>query len=77
MAFADDLHPVCFNCNAHLRRIDRKECATVFPAEHATGFNRLPAPGIKAKDAVGLRDRIPALDIGKLSPIGVPRTYRR
>ena len=64
MAFADDLHPVCFNCNTHLRRIDSEECATVLPAEHTAGFNRLPAPGIKAEDAVGLRDRISALDIG-------------
>src|SRR5262245_49178010 len=56
--------------NPYPRSIDSKEGAAIFPGEDTTGFDRLPAPTIKTKDAVGFRDRVPALDIGEFAPIG-------
>jgi hypothetical protein len=64
------------DCAAGLHRnpypgdVDRKEGAAIFPGEDTTGFNRFPAPSIKAKDAVGFRNRVPALDVGEFAPIG-------
>ena len=70
MAFANNNHPVCLNCNSHLGNIDRKEYAAIFSCEHAAGFHGLPVPAIKAKDPIGLRYCVPTLDIGELAAIG-------
>ena len=53
--------------------VDRKEAAAVFTREHAAGLDGLPIPAIKPEDPIGLRDRIPALDIGELAAIGLAR----
>ena len=53
--------------------IDRQEGAAVFTGQHAAGLDRLPVPAIKPEDPIGLRDRVPALDIGQLAAIGLAR----
>ena len=66
MAFADDCLPVCMHGDPHPGDIDREERAAVLSGQNAFGFNRLPVPAVEAEDAVGLRDRVPALEIGEL-----------
>jgi hypothetical protein len=43
------------------------EGAPVFTGEHTAGFDRLPAPAVKPEDPVGLRDSLPALEIGEFT----------
>jgi hypothetical protein len=40
-------------------------------APHAAACERLPVPGIVAKDAVGLGDDVPTFDIVEISTIGL------
>ena len=71
MALADDRCAAGMHRNPHPRDIDRQERASVLPGQDAAGFQRLPAPAIKAKYPVGFRDDIPALQIGELAAIGL------
>ena len=71
VAFPDDGGAIGLNGDAHPGDIDRDVSPTVFSGEYAFGFDGLSAPAIEAKDPVGLRDRIPALDIGELAAMGL------
>src|SRR5665811_1917286 len=51
--------------------VDRQEAPPVLAGKDATGLNRLPVPPVKSEDPVGLRDRVPALDIGQLTAMGL------
>src|SRR6516165_4330327 len=73
MALAHDGCSLGLHGDAHLGDIDGKKRSTAFPRQDATRLDRLPAPGIKAKDAVGFRDRKPAFDIREVATIGRPR----
>ena len=59
--------------NANFGDIDSEKRAAIFPCQDTPSFRGLPAPGIEAKDAVGFRDRIPALDIGQFAPFHCAR----
>ena len=67
MAFPDDGCAIGLHGNPHPGDIDGEEGAAVLPGQHAFGFDGLPAPAVKAEDPVGLRDGVPALDIGELA----------
>ena len=54
MAFANDGGAICLDGDAHLGGIDGEEAAAVLARQHAAGIERLPAPAVKAEDAVGL-----------------------
>ena len=74
MAFSDNGDPAGLHGNPYPRDIDGNKCAAVLPCEHAAGLDRFPIPAIKAKDPVGFRDRVPALDIGELAAVGLARS---
>ena len=57
------------HCQPHAGDIDGKEGTFVLAGEHTAGLNGLSRPAIKAKDAVGLRDGVPALEITELAAI--------
>ena len=69
MPFADDCRSFSHNGDAHLGDIDCNEAAAIFAGEDATGFHRFPVPAVEAENAVRLRDRKPALDVGELTTI--------
>src|SRR6516164_1617188 len=69
MTLADDRGALRRNRQPHPGDIDGKEGAFVLSGEHTAGFNGLSRPAIKAKDAVGLGDGVPALEITELPPI--------
>src|SRR5260221_4140758 len=71
MAITDNGCPCHLHRDAHFGDIDGEECAAVFTGEHAAGFDRFPAPGIEAKDAIGFRDGKPALYIRELPAMGL------
>ena len=71
MAFPNDGCPVRMHGDAHPGDIDRQEGAAVLAGKDAFGFNRLPAPAVKAEDPVGLRDGVPAFEIGELAAMGL------
>jgi hypothetical protein len=71
MAFAQDGGMASADCNPDPGDIDGDERAAGLPGEHTAGVHRLPAPAIKAKDPVGLRDRIPAFDLGQRAAMGL------
>ena len=71
MAFPNDGCAIGLDGDPHLGDIDGEEGAAVFPGQNATGFDGLSAPAIKAEDPVGLRDRVPAFDIGELTAMGL------
>jgi hypothetical protein len=70
VTFSNDGCTAGLHRNPHPGGINGKEGAAIFSSEDTTGFNCFPAPTIKAKNAVGFRDRIPALDIGEFAAIG-------
>ena len=70
VAFANDRAPVGLNGNAHLGNIDGGKGPAIFAGEDATGFHRFPVPAVEAENAVRLRDRKPALDVGELTTMG-------
>src|SRR3974377_2094913 len=73
MTLAEDGGALRRNRQPHPGDIDGKEGAFVLSGEHTAGFDGLSAPAIKAKDAVGLGDRVPALEITELPSImGLP-----
>ena len=73
MALTDDGCAIRLHGDAHPRGVDRQEGAAVLPGQHASGYDRLPAPAIEAENSVGLRDRVPALDIREFPAIGLTR----
>src|SRR3954453_17933434 len=52
MSLPDDGRPVRLNREPDLGRVHSREVAAVLAREHAFGFERLPAPAVKAEDAV-------------------------
>src|SRR6516165_3856434 len=69
VALANDARPIGLHGQSYPCDIDGKEDALVFPPEHTLGFQGLSRPTIKAKDAVGLGDGVPALEITELPSI--------
>ena len=74
MALADDGRAVCMHGEPDPGCIDGEEGATVLAGKDAFGFNRLPIPAVKAEDPIGLRDGVPALDIGEFPAMGLSGT---
>src|SRR3974377_1087181 len=73
MTLADDGGALHRNRQTYAGDIDGKEGAFVLTGEHTAGLDGLSRPAIKAKDAVGLGDRVPALEITELPSImGLP-----
>ena len=73
MTLADDAYRIGLHRKPYPGDIDGKEGAFVLSGEHTAGFDGLSRPAIEAKDAVGLGDGVPALEITKLPAImGVP-----
>src|SRR5690242_9623282 len=54
MALADDCGSLRPHGDAHLGGIDSEEGAAVLASKNAAGIERLPAPAIKAEDAIRL-----------------------
>ena len=71
MALTNDGCPIRMHGDPHPGDIDRQERAAVFAGKDAFGFDRLPVPAVKAEDPVGLRDGVPALEIGQLPAMGL------
>ena len=71
MALANDGCAVCLHGEADPGDIDGEESAAFLTGKDAFGFDGLPAPAVKAEDPVGLRDGVPALEIGQLPSIGL------
>ena len=70
MAFSDDGRAIRMHGDPNSGDIDRQEGAAVLTGKYAFGFNGLPVPAIKPEDPVGLRDGVPALEIGELAAVG-------
>jgi hypothetical protein len=70
MALPDDGRAIRLHGHPHPGEIDGKEGAPVLAGQHAAGFQRFPAPAIKAEDPVGLGDGVPALQVGQFAAIG-------
>jgi hypothetical protein len=51
------------NTDPHSCEVDGNKASTVLSAEDTSGFEGLSTPAVKAKDPVGLRDSVPALQI--------------
>ena len=64
MAFSNDSSAIGMHGDPNSCDVDRQECAAVLAGKDAFGLDRLPAPAVKPKDPVGLRDGVPALEIG-------------
>ena len=71
MAFPDDGRAICLHSDPHPGDIDRQEGAPVLPGKDAFGFDGLPVPAVKPEDPVGLRDGVPALEIGEFAAMGL------
>ena len=71
MAFPDDGCALRLHGDADPGDIDGEESALVFAGKDAFGFDGLPAPAVKAEDPVGLRDRVPAFEIGEFPAMGL------
>ena len=69
VALPDDGRLARLHRDPDLGGVDGQEIAAVLPGKHAAGFQALPVPAVEAEDAVGLRDRVPALDIAELPPV--------
>ena len=63
--------PSACTVSAHPGDVDGKESPLVLAGKDAFGFDGLPAPAVKAEDPVGLRDRVPALEVGQFPAIGL------
>ena len=72
MAFPNDSCAIGMHGDPNPCDVDREEGAAVLAGKDAFGFDRLPAPAVKPKDPVGLRDGVPALEIGELPAMGLP-----
>ena len=72
MAFPDNGCPVRLHGDPHPGDIDGQERALGLPGQDALGFDGLSGPAVKAEDPVGLRDGVPALQIGQLPAMGLP-----
>ena len=51
--------------------IDRQEGPAVLAGKDAFGVDGLPVPAVKPEDPIGLRDRVPALEIGQFAAMGL------
>ena len=74
---ANDACPIGLHRQPHPGDIDGKEGTFVLSGKRTAGFNGLSRPAVKAKDAVGLGDRVPTLEIPELPSImGLPGADR-
>src|SRR5215475_13583710 len=73
MTFTDDRRAIGLHGNAHLGDVDRAERAAVFSCEDAARLDSFTAPGIKAEDPIGFRDREPAFDVCQFAAMGLAR----
>ena len=71
MALPDDGCAVRLHGDPDPGDIDGEEGAAVLAGQDAFGFDGLPAPAVKAEDPVGLRDGVPALEIGEFAAMGL------
>src|SRR5450756_242633 len=71
MTFAYDCCAIRMNRDPDSGDIDRHEGPAVLAGMDATGLNRLPVPTIKTEDPVGLRNRVPAFDVGQFAAMGL------
>ncbi len=60
------------NPHTHARHVGASAIWALRMLPDALEVQGLPVPGLKAKDAVGLRNRMPPLDIGQSSAIELP-----
>ncbi len=67
MSLPDNARAIRLDGEPDLGRVHGREVAAVLAREHAFGLERLPAPAVKPKDAVCLRDDEPALQIRELA----------
>ncbi len=74
VSLPDDADPVRLNREPDLGRVHSREVAAVLSREHAFGFDRLPAPAVKAEDPVRLCDDVPAFELGELAAVRLPDT---
>ena len=58
---------VCLDDEAEFSTAQDETAGRAAFGHDAFEFDGLPAPAVKAKDPIGLRDRVPALDIGELA----------
>ena len=71
MTFSENSYTIGLDCNPHPGGVDGQKRTTVFPGEDTARLGCFSIPAVKAKDPVGFRDRIPALDVGELAPVGL------
>ena len=71
MALTNDCGAIRMHGDADSRDVDSKEGAAALAGKDAFGFDCLAVPAVKPEDPVGLRDRVPALEIGELAAMGL------
>ena len=71
MTFANNGCAVSVHRDPDPGDVDREEGPTVFAGKHTARFEGLSVPAVEAKDPIGFRNRVPALDVGKLAAIGL------
>ena len=64
--------PIRLHSETHPGDIDGEERAPGLPRYDALGFDGLSGPAVKADDPVGLRDGIPAIEVGQCPAVGLP-----
>ena len=71
MTFPNNSRTIRMHGDSNSGDIDRQEGAAVLAGKDAFGFDGLPVPAIKPEDPVGLRDGVPALEIGQFAAAGL------
>ena len=71
MAFPNNGCAICLNGDADPGDVDRQKDTPIFTGQDATGFDGLSGPTVKPENPVGLRDGVPALQVGEFPAIGL------
>src|ERR1035437_1267155 len=71
MAFTNNGCPIRMNGDPNSCDVDHQETPAVLAGKDTFGFDGLPVPAIKPEDPVGLRDGVPALEIGEFPAMGL------
>src|SRR5262249_32165881 len=74
-SFSNNVHLSSANGNAHLRDVNCPVTAAPSLSPDAATADGSAVPSFVSKDAIGLRDYMPAFDIAQPGAVGAPRPY--
>ena len=71
VAFPNNGRAIRMNGDPDPGEVDREVCAPVLAGKDTAGLDGLSGPTIKPENPVGLRNRVPAFEVGQIAAVSL------